>query len=639
MDKTANPCNDFFEYACGNWNKNNPIPSDQSRWGRFNELDERNQQSLRKILEAASTKPNRTPLEQSIGDYYASCMDEKGIETLGTKPLQPMLSRINGLKGKEDLAALLASLHADGVGGLFVFSASPDSKNASINIAQIDQGGLSLPDRDYYVKDDAKSVDTRQKFEAHVAKMLELNGTPADKAAAQAKAILALEMSLAQASMDRVARRNPNNTYHPMTRQQMAALAPAFTFERYFDDRHTPSFTSMNVRNPEFFKSLNTTLTNTSLDDVKAYLTWKVIHATSDLLPAAFVNENFAFYGRTLGGAKELKPRWKRCITAVDSDLGEALGQEYVKVAFGPMAKQRMADLIGNIVKAMASDIDSLDWMTPATKNKALEKLKAIQNKVGYPENWRDYSKLEIKPSDAFGNSLRSNAFESARILNRIGKAPDPKEWFMTPPTVNAYYSPQQNNINFPAGILQPPFFDPKIDDAVNYGGIGVVIGHEITHGFDDQGRRFDPKGNLADWWTAEDAKKFEDRASCVDQQYGSYTAVEDVKLNGKLTLGENTADNGGLRVAYMALQNALEGKARTNIDGFTPEQRFFLGFAQVWCGSMTDEQKRLRALTDPHSPGKYRVNGTLSNSPEFYKAFGCKKGDAMVSQSACRVW
>lgn len=641
IDRSVEPCTNFYQFACGTWMKNNAIPSDQSRWGRFNELSERNSNILKDILETAAAKTGTRPvLDQKIGDYYSSCMDEKAIEARGTAPLQPELERIETLKNKKDMAEEVARLQKMGADVFFALGAAPDYKNSKLVIPQAGEGGQSLPDRDYYLSADPRSVEIRDKFLSHVTRMFELLGYEKERAASSAKAVLALETELAQASMDRVARRNPNNRYHPMSLWEFAALAPSFDWMKYARTLDAPHANKLNVANPAFFKSLETTLGKTSLDGIKSYLTWHFLHVSAPLLSQAFVKEDFDFFRRTLTGAKELRPRWKRCVEAVDADLPEALGRKYVEQAFGADAKSRMAELIANLTKALEGNINTLEWMTPPTRKRALEKLAAIQNKVGHPEKWIDYGKLEIKAGDALGNSLRSNMFTYARRLERVGKAPDPTEWRMSTPTVNAYYSSLENNINFPAGILQPPFFDVKLDDAVNYGGIGAVIGHEITHGFDDAGRRFDAQGNLNDWWTAEDAKEYERRAACIDQQYSGYEAVKGLTVNGKLTLGENVADNGGLRIAYLALTEALEGKSRKEVDGFTPEQRFFLGFAQVWCQNITEEGARNRILTDPHSPGMYRTNGTVSNMPEFWKAFGCKEGQPMMrGENACRVW
>jgi endothelin-converting enzyme/putative endopeptidase len=448
-----------------------------------------------------------------------------------------------------------------------------------------------------------------------------------------------IETALARASMDRVSRRNANNVYHKMSVKEFVQLAPAFDWQGYFRDTGAPSFDSLNVAVPDFVKGLNRVLQSTDFEKLKTYLAWHVVHNAAPLLPKAFVDEDFAFFGKTLTGAQELRPRWNRCVTYVDNALGEALGQEYVKRAFAGNSKERMLELVRAIETAFEKNLDTITWMTPATKQKALEKLHAVTNKIGYPEKWRDYSSVRIVRGEALENAVRADSFEVKRQIAKIGTPVDPKEWGMTPPTVNAYYNPLENNINFPAGILQPPFFDNKLDDAVNFGAIGAVIGHELTHGFDDSGRRFDAKGNLTEWWTPADASQFEQRAECVANQYGGYTAVDDVKLNGKLTLGENVADNGGVRLAYMALMDVLTRKPQGNIDGFTPQQRFFLGYAQIWCQNVKPEEARRRAQIDPHSPGEYRVNGVLSNSPEFQSAFGCKAGQPMVTENACRVW
>ena len=640
LDKSADPCSDFYQFACGNWIKNNPIPADQSRWGRFSELAERNREVLRSILdESAAPAPNRDPITRQIGDYYAACMDEKGIEAKGLKPLEPELNRIVALKDKTQLADEIARLHRIGTSAVFDFGSGQDFKNSTSVIAQFDQGGLGLPDRDYYLKDAPESVEIRHKYVAHLRKMFELAGEKADQAAADADAVMKLETALAKGSLDRVSRRDPEKVYHKMTARELEALGPAFQWNVYFRETGAPAFSAINVAWPDFVKAVNEQIQTASLDDWKTYLRWHVLHSSAALLPAAFVQENFNFYGKVLTGAAELRARWKRCVDLTDNQLGEALGRKFVERTFGAEGKERTLKMVGELEKALAADIQNLSWMTPATKAKAEEKLKAITNKIGYPEKYRDYSSVTISRDDAIGNSERADAFEFHRVLAKIGKPVDRTEWDMTPPTVNAYYDPLMNNINFPAGILQPPFYDNKMDDAVNYGGIGMVIGHELTHGFDDEGRQFDAKGNLHDWWTETDSKEFASRAACIADEYSSFAVLPGVHINGKLTLGENTADNGGARIAHMALLSSLAGKTAPKIDGFTPEQRFFLAFGQIWCANERDEAVRLQVQTDPHSPPKYRVNGTVVNMPEFQKAFSCKPGAPMAKPAACRVW
>ena len=640
LDKSANPCVDFYQYACGNWIKNNPIPPDQARWGRFGQLEERNQEILRRILEESSRPvPNRDAITQKIGDYYAACMDVAGIDARGITPIQPELDRIRALKDKGQLAAEIADMHRSGMSAVFDFSSSPDFKNSSQDIAQLDQGGLGLPDRDYYLKTDPQSVALRQKYVAHVQRMFQLAGEPPDQAKNDAATVLRIETELAKGSLDRVSRRDPEKVYHKMSRKELESIEPDFRWNEYFTGAGAPSFQDLNVAWPDFFKAVNTAIANDSLDDWKTYLRWHLLHSEAPLLPTAFVNENFDFYGKTLTGAKQLRPRWKRCVDFTDNQLGEALGRKFVEREFPPQAKQRTLKMVDAIEKAMGEDIQKLDWMTPATRQQALVKLHAVTNKIGYPDKWRDYSSVVIQRNDPVGNGIRADRFEFLRQLHKIGKPVDRGEWEMTPPTVNAYYEPEMNTINFPAGILQPPFFDNRMDDAVNFGGIGSVIGHELTHGFDDEGRQFDAQGNLKNWWTPADAKAFNDREACFVKEYSNFTPVDSVHLNGKLTLGENTADNGGVRLSLMALLATIGNLSQPKIGGFTPEQRFFLSFGQIWCENQTPESLRLRAQTDPHSPGKYRVNGVLENMPEFQKAFACKSGQPMASANACRVW
>jgi putative endopeptidase len=639
MDRGVDPCVDFYEFACGGWTKNQPIPADRSAWGRGQELQERNNTTLRRILEDAGRNANADPETKKIGDYYATCMDESAVNAKGAAPLAPALMKIAALTGARDLPALVGELHSMGVNVFFAFGAEADFKEASMVRAIADQGGLGLPDRDYYFREDPKSVELRKQYLEHVGKMIALLGPDAGDPAAAANTVMRVETALAKAALDAVARRDPSAIYHKMTPAELQKLTPAFDWTAYFTAVGAPPIDGINVTEPEFFKALDAVVASTPLADLKTYLRWQLAHASAAVMSAPFVNENFRFYSATLTGAKELQPRWRRCVQYTDGDLGEALGKAFVKEAFGPAAKEDTLKMVRELETSLEKDIQGLSWMTDTTKSQAVLKLHAVANKIGYPDRWRDYGPLNIVRGDALGNSQRSNVFEFRRQMNRIGKPLDKSEWSMTPPTVNAYYNPLENNINFPAGILQPPFYSAKADAAVNYGAAGGVIGHELTHGFDDEGRQFDAQGNLKDWWTPEDAKAFEARAACIVDEYSNFTAVDDVKVNGKLTLGENAADNGGLRIALMAYVASLTPASRKTLDGFSPEQRFFVSYGQSWCENSRPERQRLLAQTNPHAPPKDRVNGVVSNMPEFQKAFACKADAPMVRKNACRVW
>ena len=646
MDRTADPCVDLYQFACGGWQKKNPIPPDQSSWSTYGKMQDENRDLLRRILEdAAVVTPRRSAVSKKIGDYYASCMDEKEIDSVGATGLKSELATIANIKSKADLATALAALHPSDIGiyfgqaALFRFGSTPDAKNSDEIIAETDQGGLGLPDRDYYFKEDERSKGLRQKYVAHVQKMFELLGENAEAAQKDAESVMRIETALAKGSMTRVARREPKNLYHRMSVQELQALSPSFAWSKYLAAMGVGNIKTLNVAVPEFVKTVDSVIAAEDVSAWQAYLRWHLVHAQARWLSSVFVDEDFNFYSKTLMGTQQLQPRWKRCVRFTDRALGEALGQAYVNVAFSQESKRRTLKMVQGIEHEMESDIKQLTWMSDPTKQQALEKLHSMVNKIGYPDKWRDYSALKIVRGDALGNGERANAFEFRRQLGKIGKPVDRGEWLITAATVNAYYNPQTNDINFPAAVLQPPAFDMKMDDAPNYGNTGGTIGHELTHGFDDQGRQYDAKGNLRDWWQPADSKAFEERAQCIVDQYAQYTVVDNVKINSKLTLGEDVADIGGLILSYMAWKDATKNQTLVEIDGLTPEQRFFVGYGQSWCSNERPENMRMRAMTDPHSPGRWRTNGVVVNMPEFQKAFACKTGQPMAPEKRCRVW
>lgn len=644
MDQSCAPCKDFNQFANGTWEAKNPIPPSYPSWGVDNEVAERNRDILHEILEqsARNTMVVHGSNEQKIGDYYASCMDTARIDSQGLKPLQPELNRIQQISDVTGLEAEVAHLQQLGVDVLFGVDSTQDFADSTQVTGEVDQGGLGLPDRDYYTRPDAKSQEQRAEYVKHVAKMFELMGDPAATAASEAQTVMTIETELAKASQTVVERRDPNNVYHRMPQARLRTLAPTFPWESYFGAVGLAGKGDVNVVAPDFFKGMGQLVASQPIANWKIYLRWHVVDTAAPALPTAFVMENFHFNGTILTGAKEILPRWKRCVRSTDHALGEALGQIYVQKAFPPEAKARALVMVKNLEAALADDIRTLPWMSEATRQQALIKLKAINNKIGYPDKWRDYSTLEISRDSYVGNVFRADQFEFRRVLNKVGKPVDRSEWDMSPPTVNAYYNPQLNEIVFPAGILQPPFFDFQADDAANYGSMGAIIGHEMTHGFDDEGSQFDAQGNKKNWWTPEDLKNFEARGACVANQFDGFVAVDNLHENGKLVEGESIADLGGLAIAYAAFEKSLQGKPRPkDIDGFTPEQRFFIAYAQSWAENVRPEYARMETNVDPHPVPKFRVLGPLSNLPAFAKAFNCQVSDPMVRAAAerCEIW
>ena len=640
MDRSVDPCVDFYKFSCGGWQKNNPIPADQAAWSVYAKLANENQQFLWGILAEDAQAQDRTPVQQKVGDYFAACMNIDAIDALGDKPVQIELKKLDGLKTRAELIAALTELHHEWLGSYFFGSGTDqDPADSSVMIVEVGAGGLGLPDRDYYTKTDDKSVKIRAQYADYIQKLLGLEGEPAEQAKADADSILRIETALAKASLTRVERRDPHNVYHMKTVEELNALTPSINWVEYFKAQGAPGVTKQNVSQPEFMKAVEAELATEDVAALRAYLRFHLLTAAAPYLGHNFEQANFDFFSKTLRGVPAMPPRWKTCVRGVDRNLGEALGQEFVRRTFTAETKGKAQLMTEQIETAMQHEIENLDWMSPATKTEALRKLHAIRNKIGYPDKWRDYTALEVKKDDYFGDVRRAGEFAYARAWNKLGKPVDRDEWGMTPPTVNAYFNAQMNDINFPAGVLQPPLYDPKEDDAPNYGNTGSTIGHELTHAFDDEGRQFDAQGNLKDWWLPADAKGFEDRINCVRDQYAGYVIVDDIHITSKLTSGEDVADIGGTLLAYIAWKKQTESATLTPVDGLTPDQRYFVGMAQWACENQRPENLRVSAITNPHSPGFARVNGVVSNMPEFQKAFSCKAGQPMVHAPTCRVW
>jgi putative endopeptidase len=656
VDPSVDACTDFYQYACNRWIADNPVPPDEVFWGSFGKLQLWNEAFVHQTVLEVAAKPaaERTPVEQKVGDYWTACTDEKQRNTTAITTLRPQLQRIEAMRNKGEIADVVADLHRSVPGAynagnagtnaaLFGFGSQPDFHDTTHVIGQFDQGGMALPGREFYLNDDAKSVEIRTKYLAHIARIFELSGAPAPQAKADAAVVLQMETAMAKVAMDIVKRRDPKNLDNEMSLDAVQKLAPSFDFSRYLKLVHAPATTTFIVTSPDFFRGADQIIRSEPLDHWKAYLKWQLLAGMASSMSDDFMNQDFSFFAQTLFGAKEIQPLWRRCIREEDRDIGQALGQAYVARAFSPESKARVQEMVNALKVALGQELDSMDWMSSETRKEAHVKLAAQIDKIGYPDHWRDYSALEIRPDNHVANVQRAAAFELDRQLHKIGKRLDRTEWGMTPPTVNAYEDPQTNTINFPAGILQPPFFDPTKDDSVNYAAAGAVIGHETIHGYDDQGRKFDENGNLRDWWTADDAKAYEKRGDCIADEYTEFVPEAGVKQNGRLTQGENTADNGGIHLALSALDTDLKGKGQSldtkGEDGVTALQRFFLSYANVWCSNVRPEMMRTLLLSDPHPLDKYRVNNVVSNMPDFAKAFGCHKGQAMVRENACRVW